>query len=437
MTQFNRRFRPLYAGLLPVSGGALALTAALALVVSPTLTDRAQAALQDSPKTVLDEAWQIVNREYVDPQFNQVDWQQTRRRLIARQYTNREQAYIALRQALEQLNDPYTRFMDPQQFQALTSQTDGELTGVGIRLEVNDQTRALTVVEPIENSPALRAGIVSGDRILQIDGRNTNGMSIETASNLIRGQENTPIRLRIQRQGRAPFELTLTRARVSLPTVYSALRTEGEQRIGYIRLGEFNAHAAEQMRKAIQDLKAQRVDAFVLDLRSNPGGLLSSGIEIARMWLNRGTIVRTVDRDGKSVQAAANNSALTDLPLAVLVNGGSASASEILTGALQDNDRAVVVGTQTFGKALVQSVHSLSDGSGIAVTVARYLTPAGTDINHRGIAPDVPVNLTEQQVKDLSSRPNTIGTSAADPQYRQAISQLSRSARAVSPTPGL
>jgi carboxyl-terminal processing protease len=160
-----------------------------------------------------------------------------------------------------------------------------------------------------------------------------------------------------------------------------------------------------------------------LDLRDNPGGLVDQAVSIAQMWLGRGTIVRTVDRNDTSSAVEANGTALTDLPLAVLVDGGSASASEILTGALKDNHRAIVVGTQTFGKALVQLVNPLVDGSGVNVTIERYLTPAGIDINHRGITPDVKVGLTQQQVQELSEHQNLIGT-VSDPQYEQAVTHL-------------
>jgi carboxyl-terminal processing protease len=178
------------------------------------------------------------------------------------------------------------------------------------------------------------------------------------------------------------------------------------------------------MRVAIRTLKDQKVDAYVLDLRGNPGGLLNASIEIARMWLDDGHIVKTVDRKGSSSQTQANRTAITKLPLAVLVDGNSASASEILTGALKDNKRAVVVGSQTFGKALVQSVHELNDGSGLAVTIAHYYTPNGTDINHKGIAPDIKLDLTQTQERQLASNPNLIGTNS-DPQYTRAIVVLS------------
>lgn len=420
MNRSSQRF-PL--SRLALCGGAIAATAAVSLF-GPGLS-RVRAALQDSPKTVLDEAWQIVNREYVDGTFNRTDWQATRQALLNRNYTSREQAYTALRAALEKLNDPYTRFMDPKQFEALSNQTSGELSGVGMRLEVNEQSKQLTVVEPIENSPALKAGIRSGDLILAINGKSTKGMSVEDASNLIRGDAGTKVTLLLGREGKQ-LNLALTRAKIELPTVRYSLRQEGQKRIGYIRLSEFSSHAANQMRHAIQDLTAQKADGFVLDLRGNPGGLLQASIEISRMWLEKGGIVRTVDRKGNSEETAANRTALTNLPLAVLVDGNSASSSEILTGALKDNRRATVVGSQTFGKALVQSVHSLSDGSGLAVTIAHYYTPEGTDISHKGIAPDVKVDLTDSDKQKLSSNPKLIATQA-DPQYAQAISVLTKS----------
>ncbi|MBW4542393.1 MAG: PDZ domain-containing protein [Myxacorys chilensis ATA2-1-KO14] len=387
-----------------------------------------RAALQDSPKAILDEAWQIVNREYVDGTFNKNNWSTIRQELLSKNYTSRQQAYDALRDALKKLDDPYTRFMDPKQFESLSSQTSGELSGVGIRLELNEKTKELTVVEPIENSPAFKGGIKSGDRILAINGKVTKGMTVEDASNLIRGEVGTKVTLKIGRNASA-FDLPITRARIELQAVRYSLKQEGKNRIGYIRLNEFSSHASTQMRRAIQDLSTQKVDGFVLDLRGNPGGLLQSSIEISRMWMDRGAIVKTVNRLGGSEEFTARNTALTKLPLAVLVNGQSASSSEIVTGALKDNKRATIIGSQTFGKALVQSVHSLSDGSGLAVTIAHYYTPLGTDISHKGVTPDVKIELSEAQQKFLASNPKLIGT-PQDPQYARAISVIQRTALA-------
>jgi carboxyl-terminal processing protease len=259
-------------------------------------------------------------------------------------------------------------------------------------------------------------------------------MKVEEASNLIRGQAGTAITLRLSRPGKNQFDVKLTRATIEVPIVNYTLKQDGGRRIGYIRLREFSGHAADQMRKAIRDLNRQNADSFVLDLRGNPGGLLQASIEIARMWLDNGGIVKTVDRVGGSEETKANRTALTNRPLAVLVDGNSASASEILTGALKDNNRAVVVGSQTFGKALVQSVHELRDGSGLAVTIAHYYTPKGTDINKTGIIPDIQLDLTEAQERQLAANPNLIGT-LNDPQYARAILALSNTKFAQPTTP--
>lgn len=419
MNRAPRRFSLFQTALF---SGAIATSASLSLL-SPSFSQSVRAALQDSPKAVLDEAWQIVNREFVDPKFNKTDWQATRQQLLSKNYSSREEAYTALRKALEQLDDPYTRFMDPKQYEALTNQTSGELTGVGMRLEQDEKTQAIGVAEPMENSPAMKAGILAGDKILAIDGKPTKGMTVSDAAQLIRGQEGTKVTLRIGRPGKDEFDITLTRAKIEVAAVRYSLKQEAGQRVGYIRLQEFSAHAAEQMQQAIKKLTADKVDGFVLDLRGNPGGLLRVSIDIARMWMDTGAIVRTVDRDGDSQEMRANRTAITNKPLVVLVDENSASASEILSGALKDNKRATVMGGQTFGKALVQSVHSLSDGSGLAVTIAHYYTPSGTDISHKGVTPDVKVEVTEEQKRQLANKPALVAT-PEDPCYARAVALL-------------
>ena len=412
-------FQPVRALLF---GGAIATAFSLSLV-GPTLGTVVRAAWQDSPKAIVDQAWQIVNREYVDPSYNSQDWQEVRQDLLGRSYSSKKEAYTALRDALKTLEDPYTRFMDPDQYQALTNQTAGELSGVGMRLQIDADTNVLTVASPIKGSPALEAGVQAGDQILMIDGEATQDMSVEEAAQLIRGEEGTTVKLKFSREGRS-FDRLLTRARIEVPSVQYGLQQEKGERIGYIRLSQFTSHAAEEMQAAIKDLNSQGVDSFVLDLRGNPGGLLYASIDIARMWLNEGKIVETIDRDEKDEQITANQTALTDLPLAVLVDKGSASSSEILAGALQDNQRATIIGTDTFGKALVQSLHPLTDGSGVAVTIAHYYTPDGTDISKTGIKPDIELKLSERQQKDLANNPDDIGT-LRDPQYARAVSLLS------------
>lgn len=383
---------------------------------------RSEAFFQDSPKDLVDEVWQLIDRTYVDATFNQVDWQSVRHDYLERDYTTREDAYVAIREMLEQLDDPYTRFMDPQEFRNMQIDTSGELTGVGIQLSQDEETNELVVVSPIEDTPAFDAGIQTGDVITRIDGQDTTGMDINEAVTLIRGPVNSEVELTVRRD-QQEVVFNIVRARIEIHPVRYEYRSDGGQNIGYIRLTQFSANAAEEMQEAIQDLESQGVDGYVLDLRSNPGGLLYSSIDIARMWLGEGTIVSTVNRQGVSDEQSASGSPLTDKPLVVLVDGGSASASEILSGALQDQHRAVLVGTQTFGKGLVQSVRPLGDGSGLAITVAKYLTPSGRDINQAGISPDIVVELSEEQRDFLTENRDQIGN-AGDPQYERALEVL-------------
>jgi carboxyl-terminal processing protease len=406
---------------------------AMLATLLPVAASSALAVSKDSPKAIVDEAWQIVNREYVDGTFNRLDWQKTRMELLKRNYRNRQEAYLAIRSTLKKLGDPYTRFMDPQQFQSLNNQTSGEMSGVGIKLETNPRTQQLVVAEAIDNSPAAKAGIKSGDIIVAIDGKSTKNMNLEGAISLIRGEIGKSITLKIARGGKSPFDIALTRAQIEVSSVFSEVKQEGKLKVGYIRLAEFSSHSSEQMQKAIKDLNRKQVNAYVLDMRGNPGGLLQASVEIARMWLDNGTIVKTVDRKGGNEDFRAVQGALTQLPMAVLVDGNSASASEILAGALKDNRRAQIVGAQTFGKALVQSVHSLSDGSGMAVTVAHYYTPNGTDIGHKGVTPDVKVDLNFNEQKNLADSPALLG-STQDPQYQRAVAVL-QNKNMASPVP--
>jgi carboxyl-terminal processing protease len=392
-------------------------------LLAPGLTPAAKATLEESPKAVIDEVWQLVNQKYAGKNFNQNEWQATRQELLSKDYASREQAYSAIEQALEELGDPYTRFLDPEAFKNLSNQTSGELSGIGARLKIDQKNKLLTVVSPLENSPASKAGIKAGDRILAINGQLTSLMSLEQATEILRGKSGTDVNLRLSRPGKGKFNVTLTRAQIEVPALSYSLKKENQKRVGYIQLKEFSSHAAEQMKQAIQNLKQKNADAFVLDLRDNPGGLLLSGVEIARMWMENGKIVSIVNREGSDRQFSANNKALTELPLAVLIDGQSASASEILAGALKDSGRAQVVGTRTYGKGTVQSVNSLSDGSGLAVTIARFYSPNGTPINQRGIKPDVAVDLSTAKRQRFKANPSLLGTEN-DPQYERAVRVL-------------
>jgi carboxyl-terminal processing protease len=399
----------------------------------------------------LTEVWQLVNRNYYDSSFNEQNWYKVRRQFVHRQFHSRQETYEAIREMLAVLQDPFTRLLEPDQFLSLKTSTSGELTGVGLQIAVDTQDNSIVVVAPIENSPAARAGIRSLDRILKIDDVSTEGMSLDECASRMRGEIGSKVTLVVGRPVKSrkavtpvrasdhsyqdarelsatageeksqveleTFTVSLERDRITVSPVISKLNREGDHAIGYIRLNQFNGNSPESMAKAIRHLEAEGADAYVLDLRSNPGGLFEAGLAIAREWLDSGTIVYTVDRHGISESFTANHSALTAAPLAVLIDGGTASASEILAGALQDNHRAKLVGTRTFGKALIQSLYELSDGAGLAITIARYETPRHHDINRKGIAPDVEVSMDQPLTREQ------LGT-AADAQYVAAVKLL-------------
>ena len=407
----------------------LFLSAAAVVLTAVTLANtgcssKSLASFRGSPKELVDEVWQIIDKSYVDGTFNQVDWKAVRNDYLNRTYSSDEEAYKAIREMLKKLDDPYTRFMNPEEFKNMQVETSGELTGVGIQLTQDEKTKKLVVISPIEDTPAFTAGILAKDIISKIDGKSTEGMDTNQAVSLIRGQVNTEVTLTILRETKE-IDFKLKRAKIEIHPVRKSVQKSPIGEVGYIRLNQFSANAASEMRSAIKDLEQKKVTGYILDLRSNPGGLLYGSIEIARMWLKEGTIVSTVDRVGEADRQTANKVELTDKPLVVLVDGGSASASEILSGALQDNKRAVLVGTKTFGKGLVQSVRGVGNGAGLAVTIAKYFTPNGTDINHAGIEPDFKVELTDAQKKDLRSDRDKIAT-AADPQYAKAMEVLTK-----------
>jgi carboxyl-terminal processing protease len=380
---------------------------------------------QDAPKEVVDEVWTIVQSQYVDATFSGNDWVAVRKDFLNRKYDNRKAAYEASREMLKKLNDPYTRFMDPEEYSNMRIDTSGELSGVGIQLAVDEKTKELVVVAPIEDSPAFRAGIASKDIIIKIDGVSTTGMDDKQAVQKIRGEVGTKIKLTIRR-GKQELDFSMTRDKIEIHPVKFRVQEANGANIGYIRLVQFSQPAIDEMANAVRTLEQKDIKGYVLDLRSNPGGLLNASIDIARMFINEGGIVSTVTRKGDQDRQVANRTALTQKPMVVLVDGGSASASEILSGALQDNGRSPIVGTKTFGKGLVQAVlpiRSDNEQSAMAVTIAHYLTPNGRDINKHGIDPDVKIEMTDAQRKTLSQDNKKIGT-PADPQFAKAVQVL-------------
>jgi carboxyl-terminal processing protease len=334
------------------------------------------------------QAWRTVNQAYYDESFNHQNWWLTRDRTLKQQIPNEEAAYQAITKMIATLDEPFTRLLRPEQYRSLKVNTAGELSGVGLQIGVKADSKSIEVIAPIAGSPAAKAGILPHDTIVAIDAIPTSELTLDTAAVKMRGAKGTNVSLTIQTADKSPREVILIRQKIELNPVTAELHTENGRKIGYLRLAQFSAKAAQELGDKITQFKQQGATGYVLDLRNNPGGLVQAGVEIARQWLKEGTIVYTVDRRGAIDEIDATGTALTDAPLAVLVNEGTASASEILAGALQDNGRATLIGTKTFGKGLIQSLFDLPNGSGLAVTVAKYETPNHHDIHKLGITPD-------------------------------------------------
>ncbi len=376
--------------------------------------------LNNSYKEVIDHVWQIVYRDFLDSngKFQKSNWINLRKEVLSKTYSDSNEAYDAIRDMLSNLDDSYTRFLEPKEFNQMRIDTSGELTGVGIQIVKDKESDDLIIISPIEGTPAFDAGIKARDKILSIDDISTEDMNIEDAVKLIRGQRGTKVKLEILR-GSQSFFKTLSREKIEIKSVSSKVnQTKNGLSIGYVRIKQFNANASKETRDAIKDLETKKVAGYVLDLRSNPGGLLESSIDISRHFINKGVIVSTVSKDGLKETKKGNGQALTKKPLVVLVNEGSASASEIVSGAIKDNKRGKLVGKKTFGKGLVQSMRTLVDGSGLTVTVAKYLTPNGTDINKSGIIPDIEVRMNINPILQRE-----IGT-RKDKQYRAGEKEL-------------
>jgi C-terminal peptidase (prc) len=305
--------------------------------------------------------------------------------------------YGAIRGMLDSLEDPYTRFMEPKSFKSMQEERHGAFGGIGIQIGMRE--KHLAVISPMEDTPAYKAGLRAGDHIMEVDGKSTKDMAIEEAVTLIRGPKGSKVTLTIGRDGvKEPLKIAIVRDNI----VTKAVKTKDLQgNIGYIRLTSFMSETADtEMRKALEKYKNSK--GLILDLRSNPGGLLPNAVNIGSMFIKSGPVVQIVDREGNREKLNASGRTIfpANKPMVVLVDGGSASASEILAGALQDTKRAKLVGTKTFGKGLVQTVHALEGGAGVAITTNKYLTSAGNDINKKGIVPDVVIEFPQPAKTD-------------------------------------
>ena len=351
-----------------------------------------------SPAEMYDDVWKIVNKKYYDPSNNSQDWARWRYRYENRLKT-KEDAYVAIETMLSSLNDPYTRFLDPKEFSEETQSIKGSLKGIGTQIGIRDGE--LVIIAPLEDSPAERAGLLADDRILEINGESTKGINIDAAADKIRGEKGTTVTLLIQRKGVPNKLYSVVRDEIEVKSVSCKppFETEIPNDIQYIRLSSFiSKNAAGEIESILNN--SSHVKGYIIDLRSNPGGLLTNAIYISDMLLRGGIIVSTVDRDCYKTTTRARTQQVTNKPIVVLINKGSASASEILSGALKDNHRATIVGEQSFGKGLVQEINRLPDEAGMNITIQRYLTPSGTDIHKKGITPDVVVKLTDENIKN-------------------------------------
>jgi carboxyl-terminal processing protease len=325
--------------------------------------------------------------------------------------------------------DPHSSYMDAKSYRDMQVTTSGQFGGLG--MQVNMEDGLLKVVSPIDDTPAARAGILAGDIISQIDGVPIKGITLSQAVERMRGTPGTEVRLEITRKDQeAPLNLTLTRQIIKVSTVRQ--QVEGGD-VGYIRLTQFNSQAANELKQAVQALAAkippEQLKGYILDLRNNPGGLLDQAVRVAGAFLTSGEIVSVRGRDPDRIQRfnAVPDDLIDGKPLIVLINGGSASASEIVAGALQDRKRATIIGSRTFGKASVQTIIPLGQGNGaLRLTTARYYTPSGRSIQAQGIAPDIevlqdmPKELAQAQTRSESSLPGHLKAEGDEQQGSQS-----------------
>lgn len=296
---------------------------------------------------------------------------------------------------LSSYGDKYTVYYTADEYKKLTETTNGTFSGIGAVCQISSEGGIL-LVDVYESGAGYKAGLRSGDRIIQVDGTDVTDMDLSSAVALVKGEKGTQVGLKIVRDG-ATSDYTVVRDEIEVQTVNYAIT---EDNIGYISVSQFENVTAKQFKAAIEDLKSEGAKGIIIDIRNNPGGLLTTVISMLKDILPNGLIVYTEDKDGNRKEYSDNDNEELDMPLAVLVNGNSASASEIFAGAIQDYGKGVIVGTQTFGKGIVQTVKPLTDGSAIKFTIAKYFTPKGQDIHGEGVTPDVVVEYDKDADED-------------------------------------
>jgi len=327
---------------------------------------------------VVEEAWDIIFQDYVD-----------RDKLDASALSQ-----AAIKGMIEVLDDPYTSYMEAQIYELSMSDLEGKFEGIGAYVGVRDEQ--LMIIAPIPGSPAAEAGIRAGDIILEVDGNPTLGMSLEEAVLYIRGPKGTPVGLLVLHQGETePEEIEIVRAEIEVPSIHFEMRED----IAYIHIYHFSERSNEELSPVLEKINQEGATGIILDLRSNPGGLLDVVVDMASYFLKEGTVVYVVDNQGKQTSLSVKpQDIIIELPLVALSDNYSASGSEVLIGALQDHARATIAGTKTYGKGSVNTLHHLKDGSGLYITTARWLTPSGRLIEGEGIEPDYPLELEGEDV---------------------------------------
>ncbi len=382
------RTKPLSSPLISGRGRAMAL--ALLLCVGLWLQPGPALALNDAQQLVV-QAWRLVNQSYVDPtRFETVHWRHLRQKALEQPIESSAEAYDAIAAMLEPIGDPYTRVLRPADYKALRATTEGSVSGIGLQLSLGEDGQGIVVIAPLDGSPAAEAGISPGSEVLEVEGESCRILGLEATAARLRGPSGTSVQMLIQPPSplAVPRQVLLRREQVDLQPVRSRLLRRGRHRLGLLRITQFSEPVPAGVREALKGFDQQGVEGVILDLRNNSGGLVEGGVAVANAFLANQPIVETMNREGLSERRQAAAGQLYSGPMVTLVNGGTASASEILAGALQDNGRSPLLGSRTFGKGLIQTLINLGDGSGLAVTVARYVTPSGRDIQNQGIAPD-------------------------------------------------
>ena len=378
-----------------------ALVLALPLLLILQLGGPALALTDD--QTLVVDVWRLVNESYVDSSFSGVPWRRLRQKALEKTISNRVDAYDAIEAMLAPLDDPYTRLLRPESYGQLEAATKGTVSGIGLQLGINHDTGSVVVIAPVEDSPAAEAGLVDGTLLRSINGQATSELGLDGSAALLRGESGSSVHLDVTLPDGEEQSLDLERRAIDLRPVRSRRLRSGDHTLGYLRINQFSEPVPEAVQEALADLEAKGIEGLVLDLRNNTGGLVSAGLAVADDFLAGDVIVETQDRNGINEQRPANSGRLFDGPMLTLINGGTASASEILAGALQDNGRSQLLGSTSFGKGEIQTLLPLGDGSGLAVTVARYLTPNGRAIQGQGLEPDEPLSSTEPSGSSIGS----------------------------------